>query len=78
MTYNHEKEVRRFFAACEKSDPENYQKVKDKFPTVSWRRWNYSKKYEQSVGLLGLQPANLSIEVAYDLGYESVHLKEED
>lgn len=75
-TYNHEKEVREFFKKCQEESPEKTQEVFRKYPTLSTTKTRRIRKREDKVGLLGLQPSTLPIDVAFELGYDSVFLRE--
>ena len=76
--YSHEREIESFFRKCRNEDMDKYTEVAKKFPVNSQSKLKRLKVKEQTVGLMGLQPANLPISLAFELGYESIHLKEDE
>jgi hypothetical protein len=67
-----------FFAECETNDPEKFAEVCDKYPTLSQNQHRAIRRREHCVGLLGLQPAYVSPELARRRGFESVYDESDD
>jgi hypothetical protein len=73
---NHDKAVLEFLEKCKTEQPDKYQEVCDRYPTISARQWKKIHEREESRGLLGLQPAYISPETAETYGFESVYEEE--
>lgn len=73
---NHEKNVRDFFEKCKRENPELLREVSEKYPVITRDKRRTQRRREHTVGLLGLQPANLPVSIAFEYGYESVYNKE--
>ena len=75
---DHENAVRAFFKECREDREDEVNEVFKKYPTITSRKRRNIRRSERNVGLLGLQPANLPIGLAFELGYESQHQREDD
>jgi hypothetical protein len=72
----HHQAVAAFFRAAKQADPELYEAVCEKYPVLSNAKIRRINRLESRVGLLGLQPANISVNVAGQFDYESVNIGE--
>lgn len=72
----HEQNVREFFEKCKKENPDLLRQVNQKYPVITRDKRRTQRQREQTVGLLGLQPANLPVDIAFELGFESIYNKE--
>lgn len=62
--FEHSQTVNKFFEECRRTDPVRYATVCAKYPVMSNKRISLVKKRECSVGLLGLQPSAIPIEIS--------------
>jgi hypothetical protein len=67
----HHNLVEAFLRLKRSEDPERFQEVANKYPTITPPKQQTLREREVVVGLLGLQPSALSPEEAYRHGFES-------
>lgn len=70
---NHNEQVAAFLKEAQQKDPEYFQEVCKRNPTLTPDRWKSVRKKEICVGLLGLSPVPISPNKAYEHGVESIY-----
>lgn len=70
--------VNEFMQKCKRENPDLYREVCEKYQTIDNRRWRKIKERERCVGLLGLQPAAVSSDIALRHDLESSLAMEPD
>lgn len=70
--------VNQFMQKCKKDQPEKFQEVCDKYQTIDNRKWRIIRQRERCAGLLGLQPAAISVDVANATRLESSLVRESE
>ena len=74
----HETLVREFLRQAELRDPETFHRVCARYPTLPFRRMKFIRRREICVGLLGIQPARLSLEASLRYGFDRVSADEQE